>query len=76
MLNEFALGDHVMMRKPHPCGSNEWEIVRDGADIKIKCLKCGRIVMLDRCDFIRSAKKIIMVVGNDLGISTDKNVET
>lgn len=57
MLTEFALGDRVVMRKPHACGTNEWEIVRDGADIKIKCIKCGRIVMLDRCDFIRAAKK-------------------
>ena len=35
MLNEFALGDHVMMRKPHACGTNEWVIIRVGADIKI-----------------------------------------
>ena len=61
MLTEFSLGDHVVMRKPHACGSNEWQIVRDGADIKIKCIKCGRIVMLDRGDFIRSAKKRITV---------------
>ncbi|MBQ1892829.1 MAG: DUF951 domain-containing protein [Clostridia bacterium] len=54
----IELGRRVIMRKPHACGSNEWEIVRTGADIKIKCLGCGRIVMLDRGDFLRAAKKI------------------
>ena len=39
MVNDYKLGSIVMMKKPHPCGKNEWEIVRVGADIKIKCLK-------------------------------------
>lgn len=59
MLSEFSIGNHVVMKKPHACGSNEWEIIRSGADIKIKCMRCGRVVMLDRLDFMRSAKKII-----------------
>lgn len=46
------------MRKPHACGSNLWEITRTGADVKIKCLGCGRVCMLDRGDFMRAAKKI------------------
>ena len=57
MVQDFDLGDHVVMRKPHACGSNEWIITRTGADIKIKCISCGRIVMMDRQDFIKSAKK-------------------
>lgn len=65
MLNEFSLGDTVMMRKPHACGGNAWVITRTGADIKIKCVKCGRVVMLDRCDFIRAAKKRLSKGGND-----------
>lgn len=59
MLNEFQLGDTVMMKKPHACGCNEWLITRVGADIKIKCLTCGRVVMLDRLEFIRKGKKIL-----------------
>lgn len=59
MLTEFGLHDRVMMKKSHACGENNWQIVRTGADIKIKCLKCGRIVMLDRQDFIRMGKKIL-----------------
>ncbi|MBQ9832240.1 MAG: DUF951 domain-containing protein [Clostridia bacterium] len=57
MITTFELGDKIIMRKPHACGTNEWTIVRTGADIKIKCTDCGRIVMLDRASFIKSAKK-------------------
>ena len=57
MLTEFQTGDWVQMRKPHACGANQWAITRTGADIKIKCLGCGRIVMLPRQDFERAAKK-------------------
>ena len=48
MEDEIRLGDKIRTRKPHPCGGDEWLVVRTGADIKIKCLTCGRIVMLDR----------------------------
>lgn len=64
MLTEFSLGDTVLMKKPHACGTNEWVITRVGADIKIKCLSCGRIVMLDRLDFIRMGKKILKKAEN------------
>lgn len=57
--NDFTVGDRVIMRKPHACGSYEWEITRTGADVKIKCSGCGRIVMLDRGDFMRAAKKLL-----------------
>lgn len=59
MLTEFGLHDTVMMKKPHACGENRWQIIRVGADIKIKCLCCGRIVMLDRQEFVRMGKKIL-----------------
>ena len=42
----FELGDVVTTRKNHPCGSNRWEVVRIGADYNIRCLGCGRVVML------------------------------
>ena len=42
----MKLGDVVETKKPHPCGGRKWEIVRVGADFKIKCLTCGRVVML------------------------------
>ncbi len=59
MITSFNLGDKVILRKPHACGSNEWEIIRTGADIKLKCTNCARVVMLDRIEFLRSARKLI-----------------
>lgn len=51
-MEEIRMGDVVKMRKTHPCGSDEWTVIRIGADVKIKCLGCGRIVMMERADFI------------------------
>ncbi|WP_298836245.1 DUF951 domain-containing protein [uncultured Clostridium sp.] len=59
MMKVFNLGDIVEMKKVHPCGSKDWEIIRLGADIKIKCLGCSRIVMLTRVKFDSGVKKII-----------------
>ena len=53
------LNDKVITKKNHPCGGNEWTVVRTGADIKIKCLKCDRIVMIPLADFKNKIKKII-----------------
>ena len=58
MDKEYKLGSIVIMKKQHPCGSNEWEITRIGADIKIKCLKCNRSIMLPRIEFNKKLKKI------------------
>lgn len=52
----MKLGDIVLTKKPHPCGGNRWEVVRTGADYKIKCLTCGRIVMLDTEEFSRRVR--------------------
>ena len=51
------MGDIVRMKKGHPCGSDEWEIIRVGADFKIKCAGCGRRVMLPRTKFERAVKQ-------------------
>lgn len=55
----FNLGDIVELKKQHPCGSKNWEIIRLGADIKVKCCGCNRIVMLPRSQFEKDVKKII-----------------
>ncbi len=57
--NEYKLGSIVVMRKEQPCGNNEWEITRVGADIKIKCLGCGRSIMLSRVDFNKKIKRVV-----------------
>lgn len=56
---EYTLGSKVIMKKEHPCGSNEWEVIRLGADIKIKCCKCGRTIMINRIEFNKKIKKIL-----------------
>ena len=56
---DYSLGNIVEMKKGHPCGANEWEIIRIGADIKIKCVNCGRLVMISRIDFNKKIKKIL-----------------
>ncbi|NLM85777.1 MAG: DUF951 domain-containing protein [Clostridiales bacterium] len=58
-MDEIRMHDVVEMRKKHPCGSAIWTVTRIGADIKIKCSGCGRVVMLDRVEFLRRRKKLI-----------------
>lgn len=45
---EFHVGDVIKMKKPHPCGSNQWEILRVGMDFRLKCLGCEHQVMITR----------------------------
>lgn len=59
MSEMYDLGDIVEMKKPHACQANRWEIIRMGADIKIKCTNCGHIVMMTRRDFEKKMKKIL-----------------
>ena len=59
MGEEIRLGDVIATRKPHPCGGNEWTVTRTGADIKMRCNRCGRLVMLDREAFLRRRKAVL-----------------
>ncbi len=54
----LKLGDTVIMKKPHPCGSREFEITRLGVDYKLKCLGCGREVMIPRIKAEKSIKAV------------------
>ena len=54
---KFTVGDRIKAKKPHACGGREWEIVRTGADVKLKCLKCGRVIFLS----VPDAEKIVAV---------------
>jgi hypothetical protein len=56
---EIKLGDVVRLKKVHPCGSYEWQVVRLGADIGLKCLKCHRRVLLERSTLERRVKEIV-----------------
>lgn len=55
----FSVGDVVEMKKPHPCGNKNWEILRTGADFRIKCTKCLHQVMIPRQKFEKNFKKFI-----------------
>lgn len=55
----YKIGDIVKMKKQHPCGSDNWEILRTGMDFGIKCCGCGRFVMLPRPKFEKSVKAIV-----------------
>lgn len=56
---EFLMEDVVRLRKPHPCGGHDWQIVRLGADIRLKCLTCGRLVLLERRELERRLKAFV-----------------
>jgi len=59
MVIEFQLGDIVRLRKPHPCGGFEWQVVRLGADIGLVCLTCQRRVLLPRSDLEKRVKAFV-----------------
>ena len=58
---DYQLGDIVELKKPHPCEkrSTKFEIVRVGADLKIKCLGCGNILLISRDNFNKRFKRVI-----------------
>ena len=57
-LKQFTLGTVVETKKQHPCGGKRWEIVRTGADFKIRCLTCGRVVMLTPDELKKRVKRV------------------
>jgi len=56
---DITLGDTVRLKKQHPCGGDQWQVVRVGADIGIKCLTCQRQILLPRSVFERRVKWIV-----------------
>ena len=59
MEKKYKLNDKVVMKKPHACQTNEWQIVRMGVDIKLKCVNCGREIMMERLEFERKLRSIV-----------------
>jgi hypothetical protein len=56
---DFRIGDVLRLRKPHPCGSYDWSVVRIGADIGLRCLKCSHRVLLTRRDVERRLQSFL-----------------
>ena len=57
-MTNVNLGDTVTTRKPHACGSDTWQVLRVGADYKIKCTKCGHVVVISSIKFHKAVKRI------------------
>ena len=56
---KYGIGSIVIMKKGHPCGENLWEMLRLGVDLKHKCPKSGRSIMMDRIEFEKKLKKVV-----------------
>lgn len=56
-MEKYQVGDVIQLKKKHPCGSTNWEIIRYGIDVKIKCVKCERIIMIARVDLLKDIVK-------------------
>jgi hypothetical protein len=72
MLLNLGMGDIVHLRKPHPCGSRDWEVFRLGADIGIQCKGCGHRILLQRRDLSKRIKTIEARGSNDTPPSESK----
>ena len=59
MEKKYELNSIVEMKKQHACGTNEWQVIRLGVDIKLKCVHCKREIMMDRLEFERKLRRII-----------------
>lgn len=56
---KIDVGTLVVMKKGHPCGENLWMVERIGADIKLKCTNCNRLIMMPRVEFNKKVKKVV-----------------
>lgn len=57
---QYGLGDIVELKKPHPCGTNAWKVIRLGMDIRIKCTGCEHSVLIPRSHFEKRLKKVLI----------------
>ena len=55
---DIKVGDKLTMKKAHPCGSKQWEVIRIGADFKMRCLGCGHEIMNARSKVEKNIKSI------------------
>ena len=62
---DIRVGDTLTMKKTHPCGSKEWQVLRIGADFRLRCLGCGREVMGPWSKFERNVKNVTRATEND-----------
>ncbi len=58
-MRKIEVGDVLVLRKGHPCGKNLWEVQRTGADVKLRCMGCDRVIMIDRPTLAKRIKKVV-----------------
>jgi hypothetical protein len=58
-MDNFTVGQRVQLKKGHPCGANNWLIIRVGMDFRLKCENCGRSVLIPRSRFMRRVKAVL-----------------
>ena len=75
MVTVLKLGDVVSLVKTHPCGSFEWEIVRIGADIRIRCVRCDRLVLMPRSSLEKRMRAVrpVSISNPETGIDMTKS---
>lgn len=61
---KLYVGDVLLLRKEHPCGSAEWQVTRTGMDFRIKCLGCGHSVMIPRVKLEKDIKTVVKSMGD------------
>lgn len=64
-LYPYQAGDRVLLRKAHPCGSHEWEVLKAGADISLMCTKCGHRLRMKRRDLEKATKQVLSAAQNE-----------
>lgn len=64
---KLYVGDTLQLKKVHPCGGYEWEVLRTGMDFRIKCLKCGHSVMIPRVKLEKDIKKVLKSMAVEVG---------
>jgi hypothetical protein len=57
-MTKLEVNDVLILKKGHPCGANSWKVIRTGSDVKLECLGCGRVVMIDRPTLLKRIKKV------------------
>lgn len=71
-LYKYQVGDIVTMRKSHPCGSKNWEVLRIGAEIKLKCAKCGHEFVMSRPALEKATVSVVAASDTSNSNESDK----
>ncbi|HHT37107.1 MAG: DUF951 domain-containing protein [Candidatus Wallacebacter cryptica] len=54
----YNVGDILQLRKKHPCGGDEWEVLKSGVDMRLKCVTCGRVILIPRVKLVKQVKEV------------------